>query len=66
MGVVGLDRQQLFYSVNIPLIQIGYMSLCHVLYHHMNLADGYSLVVEVHQESELYIVDIVVPDIPEA
>ena len=42
------------------------MSLFHVLYHHMNLDEGYSLIEEVHQESELDIVDIVVPDIPEA
>ena len=31
----------------------------------MKLADGYSLIWEVHQESELDSVDIVVPDIPE-
>ena len=42
------------------------MSLRYVLYHQMNLAEGYSLIVEVHQESELDIIYIVVPDIPEA
>ena len=42
------------------------MSLRHVLYHHMKLSEGYSLLAEVHQESELDSVDIVVPDIPEA
>ena len=31
-----------------------------------NLSEGYSLILEVHQESELDSVDIVVPDIPEA
>ena len=41
------------------------MLLRHVLYHHTKLADGYSLISEVHQESELDSVDIVVPDIPE-
>ena len=66
MGVVVLDIQQPFYSFNSPLIQVGYMSLRHVLYHHMKLAEGYSLIAEVHQESELDSVDIVVPDIPEA
>ena len=65
MGVVVLDIQQPFYSFNSPLIQVGYMSLRHVLYHHMKLAEGYSLIAEVHQESELDSVDIVVPDIPE-
>ena len=34
--------------------------------HHMKLAEGYSLIGEVHQESELDSVDIIVPDIPEA
>ena len=42
------------------------MLLRHVLYHHMKLAEGYSLITEVNQESELDSVDIVVPDIPEA
>ena len=65
MVVVGLDRQQPLYSVNNPLIQVGSMSLRHVLYHHMNLAEGYSLIAEVHQESELDRVDIVVSDTPE-
>ena len=64
--VVGLDRQQPFYNVNNPLIQVVSISLCHVLYHHMNLDEGYSLIAEVHQESELDSADIVVPDIPEA
>ena len=32
----------------------------------MKLAEGYYLILEVHQESELYSVDIVVTDIPEA
>ena len=32
----------------------------------MNLAEGYSLIAEVHQESELDSVDIIVPEIPEA
>ena len=66
VGVVGLDIQQPFYSVNNPLIQVGSISLHHVLYHHINLAEGYYLIAEVHQESELDSVDIVVPDIPEA
>ena len=66
VGLVGLDRQQPFYSVNNPLIQVGYLSLRHVMYHHMNLKEGYSLIAEVNQESELYSVDIVVPYIPEA
>ena len=66
MGVVGLDRQQPLYSVNIPLIQVGSMSIFHVLYHHMKLDEGYSLIAEVHQESELDSVDIFVPDIHEA
>ena len=42
------------------------MSLRDVLYHHMNLSKGYSLIARVHQETELDIVDIIVPDIPEA
>ena len=65
-GVVVLDRQQLFYSVNNPFIQVGSMLFRHVLYHHMNLAEGHSLIAEVHKDSELDIFDIVVPDIPEA
>ena len=32
----------------------------------MKLAEGYSLIAELHQESELDSVDIVIPDIPEA
>ena len=47
--VVVLDRHQLFYSVNNSLIQVGSISLRRVLYHHMKLAEGYSLIVEVHQ-----------------
>ena len=66
MGVVELDIQQPFYSVNNPLIQVGSMSLCNLLYHHMKLAEVYSLIAEFHQESELDSVDIVVPEIPEA
>ena len=42
------------------------MSLHHMLYHHIKLAEGYYLIAEVHQHSELDSVDIVVPDIPEA
>ena len=64
--VVGMDRKKPFCSVNNPLIQVGYMLLRHVMYHHMNLAEGYSLIAEVHQDPELDIVDIFVPDIPEA
>ena len=37
-----------------------------MLYHHIKLAEGYYLIAEVHQESKLDSVDIVVPDIPEA
>ena len=66
VGVVGLDRTKPFYSVNNPLIKVGYMLLCHVLYHNMNLDEEYSLIAEVHQESKLDNVDIVVTDIPEA
>ena len=47
--VLGFDRQQPFYSINNTWIQVGYMSLCHVLYHQMNLYEGYSLIAEVHQ-----------------
>ena len=64
--VVGFDRQQPFYSINNPLIQVGSMLLRHVLYHHMKLAEGYSLIAELHQESEPDSVDIVVLDIPES
>ena len=32
----------------------------------MNLAEGYSLIAEVHQESELDSVNIIVPAIPES
>ena len=42
------------------------MSLRHVLYYHINLDERYPLITEVHQDSELDIVDIVVPEIPEA
>ena len=42
------------------------MLLRNVLYYHMKLAEGYSLISEMHQESELDNVDIVVPDIPDA
>ena len=66
VGLVGLDRQQPFYSVNNPLIQVGSMSLYNLLYHHMKLAEVYSLIAEFHQESELDSVDIVVPEISEA
>ena len=66
MGVLGLDRQQPFYSVINTLIQVCSMSLRHVLYHRMKLAEGYSLILEAHQESELDSVDIFVPDILEA
>ena len=41
------------------------MSLRRVLYYHMKLAELYFLIAEVHQESELDSVDIVVPDTPE-
>ena len=45
VGLVGLYRQQTFYSVNNPLIQVGSMLLRHVLYYHMNLDEGYSVIV---------------------
>ena len=51
VGVVGLDIKHPFYSVNKPLTQVGSMLLHHVLYHHMQLAEEYSLIAEVHQES---------------
>ena len=66
VGVLGLDRNQLFYIVNNSLMQVGYILLFHVLYHHMKLAEGYSLIPEFHQESELDSVDIAVPEILEA
>ena len=66
MVVVGLDRQKPLYSVKNLLIQVSSMLLRHVMYHHMKLDEGYYLIAEVHQESELDSVDIVVPDIPEA
>ena len=44
---MGLDIQQPLYIVNNPLIQVISMLLCHVLYYHIKLAEGYSLVVEV-------------------
>ena len=42
------------------------MLIRHMMYHKMKLAEGYSLIEEVHQESELYSVDFVAPEIPEA
>ena len=63
---MGLDKHQQFYSFNNPLMQVGYISLRCVLYHHMKLAEGYTLIAEVHQKSELDSVDIVVPYIPES
>ena len=51
LWVVVLDRQQPFYSINNPLIQVGSMPLRRVMYHHMKLAEGYSLIAEIHQES---------------
>ena len=51
VGVLGFYRQQPFYSVNNTLIQVGYMSLFHVMYHHMKLAERYYLIAEVHQEA---------------
>ena len=66
VGVVGLNRQQPFYTVNNPLIQVGSKLLRHVLYHHMKLDEGYSIIAEVHQDSELDSVDIVLPDVLEA
>ena len=61
-----LDRQQPLYSVNDPWIQVGSILLCHVLNNHMKIAEGYSLIAELHQESELDNVNIVVPEISEA
>ena len=66
VGVMGLYRQQPSYSFNNSLIQVGSMLLRHVMYHQMNLAEVYSLIAEVNQDSELDSVDIVVLDIPEA
>ena len=63
---MALDTQQPLYSVNNSLIKVGSKSLHHVLYHHMKLAEGYSIIAELHQYSELDSVDIVVLDIPEA
>ena len=51
VGVLGFYIQKPFYSVNSKLIQVGSMSLRHVLYHHMNLAGGCSWIAEVHQKS---------------
>ena len=42
------------------------MSLRHVLYHSTKLAEGYSLIAEEHQDSELDSVDIFVQEISEA
>ena len=66
VGVLRWDRQQLFYSVNNPLILVGNMSLRHVLYHYMKLAEGYYLIAEVYQESGLDSVDIFIPETPKA
>ena len=47
---MGLYIHQALYSVNNTLIQVGFMLLRRVLYHHMNLDEGYALIAEVHQE----------------
>ena len=39
VGLVVLERQQPFYSVNNSLIQVDSMSICHVVYHQMKLAE---------------------------
>jgi hypothetical protein len=66
IGVVALDDSVPFYKTSDPTEIAGYMTLRHVLYNHIKLADGHSLFGEVHQEFGLAGVDVVIPNIPEA
>ena len=65
-GIVKLDKKVKFYSVTNPSEVKGSMSLRHVLYNHLKLADGHSLIGEVHQENPLSSMDVVIPNTPEA
>ena len=64
-GIVHLDASAPVFSVSTNK-QIGERTLCQVLLKHFKLADGTSLIAEVHQRGPMGIVEVIVPNIPEA
>ena len=65
-GIKGLGNQQVFYNDSDQESIAGSMSLRHVIYHYVKLADGSLLFAKIHQELPMSTVQVVVPMIPEA
>ena len=60
VGIVMLDLPVPFYSVTDAKKLLGSMTLRHVLYNYVKLADGHSLFGEIHQENGMLSVDVIV------
>ena len=65
-GIINLDKEVNFSAVSDALQVAGTMSLRYVLYRFIKLADSHSLFGEVHQETPISSVDVVIPNTPEA
>ena len=65
-GIKGLGNQQVFYNASDQESIAGSMSLHHVIYHYVKLADDSLLFAKIHQELPMSTVQVVVPMIPEA
>ena len=65
-GITELDATAPFFSVTNPEEQVGTLSLRQVILRYIKLADGSSLVAEIHQRGSMGLVEMVVPNTPEA
>jgi hypothetical protein len=64
-GIVNLDAEVEVLSVSTGEVK-GHLSLRQVLLRKFKLADGSSLIAEIHQRGPMGTVDVIVPNIPEA
>ena len=65
-GISELDATASFFSVTNPDEVVGVLSLRQVILRYIKLADGSSLVAEIHQRGTMGLVELVVPNTPEA
>ena len=65
-GIIDFDVTETVYSVSNPTKPVARMSLRHVLYKYVKMEDGHSLIAEAHQRGPMGLVDIVIPNTPEA
>ncbi len=66
VGVVGLDEPVPFYDDKMTDKAVGYSTLREVMYAHVKLEDVHSLFAEIHQETVMSTLEVVILNTPEA